>query len=438
MNLDWRGLSYGYLFAMLETGRWIDGVAPCLHPESALPYDFIQKHSQQFRALPTVHHLKERFNLDWQYHWLKGFTIEEISQRIKLEKTKFDVQRTVTELQKLLTTDAQVDIQAYLKPLTVLQEGLYKSTDSKVFRLSQWGETAKYFLSGQDTVRICDYGFEHFDAITGGISLNQLIILYANTTQGKSTLARAIAANIAMQGKRALYFTMEESAKKSVIKALSTLVRVNASSIIENTLSASAYQKLCEFGHIPGDVIFVDKLESKSMAEVHKYVHQYQPDILVIDQIPLFTPNGSMKVDDVTQVSRNLKDFCQQTGLPIIALTQANRVGATAKKPTMEETMGFAYAMCQDGDVVIFLWPDEQGPGYTRKRCTFLKVRDREKGQYVDLRWDLGNGIIEEESVYLSQFAHSPINGGFNVQHNQPTQNVIVPQFQNSTFAQSI
>ena len=434
MNWDWRSLSYAYIFAILANGRWIDGAAQSLHPESQGAYNFILGHLQQYRLYPTVDHLKERFNLDWRHHYKQNISIEEISDRLKREKARYDTQATITEMQKLLTIDNDSLSPGLLaRPLLELQSKLFTISENKTFRLSEWRESYTYFATGQDAVRICNYGFPTIDQITGGISANQLIILYANTTQGKSTLARAIAANIAMQGKTVLYYTLEESGRKSVIKSLSTLVRVNATSIIDNTISADAYKKLCEFGNVPGDVIFIDRVEHKSVGELHRHAQQYKPDVVILDQIPLFTKDGSMRVDDVTQVSRNLKEFAQQSHIPTIALTQATRIGIKSKKPTMEDTMGFAYAMCQDGDVVIFLWPDEQGPQWIRKRLTFLKNRDREKNQNLDLRWDLRHGIIEEES--LSTVTPMQIQPGGFYAPAQPAA-IQIPQFTN--FAQAI
>lgn len=423
--MNWRDLSTAYLLGVVNEKRYVNGVAACLHPDSLSLYTFIYNFLQQYKTFPTLQEIKQRFNLDINIQGMPGTQLESLADRLVNEKVRYDVQGTVVQLQNLLTTADLSDVNTYLAPILNLQNQLNMRVEEKIYRLSQWREITSMFLSGQETVKVANFGFPTLDKYTGGISKNNFIILYANTTQGKSTMARAIAANVAMQNKRLLYFTLEEEGSSSVIKTLSTLARVDAKSIIENNPNPETYHKLNSFaGNIPGDVIFVQNIENKNVAEIQRYVYQYSPDIIVLDQIPLFTPDGSMKVDDVTKVSRQLKGFCQSTGIPMIALTQANRLGIKVKKPTMEDTMAFAYALCQDGDIVIFLHPDEEGFGYTRKRATLLKNRNRQRGQTIDFKWQLDDGIIEEETSSMAEFQSQTVSSYY--QQNQ----IVNPAFQ--------
>lgn len=411
---DWRDISYDYLVRTLENGAFTDALVNLLHPDCLVVCQFIADYVFRFGASPSPTHLRERFNVDLNRANTRHISDNEIKHLLLVEKTRFSVQGVIGELQSILTDRSRSSKPAdFLEPLSKLRQQIEQHTEEKVYRLSDFGEALSFYMTGKGNTRVADYGFKSFDSITGGVSAGQFIVLFANTSEGKSTLARTIAGNMAMQGKRVLYVSLEESGRKSVVKTLSTILQTSAGDIITNKLSVEAHRKLCGFGGVPGDVIFIDDVQSRTTDELKRLVDRYGAEVLILDQIPLFTPGYSNKWEDVGEVSRRLKSLAQSYPIPVIGLTQATRKAKSQRVPTIEDAMAFAYALGQDADVLIFLHPDEKYPEYVCKRCTFLKVRDFERGQTVELMWKISQGIIYEMEGQPARFVTDNVSSEF-------------------------
>jgi len=393
--VNWELLSYAYLFSVIKNKKFDDTVATTLHPNALIPYQHMLEVLQHYKQFPTPEHLKMRFGLD-PYSCSVPFSQMEIVDRLYLEKTKHEMNNGLLQIQQLLTNpDAKVS--DFTSVINTLQGKVYESRKAEVFRLSEWREHLNYYLS-EDHKPVANYGLPSLDRYTGGIKPGDFILIFANTTEGKSTLSRFIAGSVASQGKKVLYFTLEESGRKSVLKTFSTLYQESYTLIRDKRLVHSDINRFNRHPDITGEVFFLDTVESRTIGEIAKRAQQFEPDVIILDQIPLFTPSGDPDWKIITMVSRQLKSYTQDTKIPIIGLTQAK---ATTRKqnPSLEDSIGYAYSQAQDADVCFFLFPDEPGPGYTRKRVQILKNRDYKRNQIIDLIWDLDHGIIKEETI---------------------------------------
>src|SRR5690606_2439183 len=117
--------------------RFINGIDHQLHPEAKPVLNFITSFLQHYGSYPSYEHLRERFNLHYQYHATPHLGIGELADRIRLEKAKADCQRAIVEVQKYLTTE-DVSIGELLKPLIKLQNDLFNSQESEIVRLSEY------------------------------------------------------------------------------------------------------------------------------------------------------------------------------------------------------------------------------------------------------------------------------------------------------------
>lgn len=418
---DWKQLSIAYTFYVIEHGTFINGLEHFLQPETKQYYNYLVETVQRYGHLPTMEHMREGFNLHYSMSAMPHLTADELADRIKLGKTQFDALFTIGEVQKLLAKENATP-DDFLKPLLKFQDDLFASQVADIHWLTDFASIMQYYReSGGD--HICNYGSEKLDLYTGGLNKGDFVIMYGNTGQGKSTLARFYAGNIAMQGKRVLYLTLEEPGRKSVLKTISTQIQTNFHNMMKPDYPVHVYEKLLGFKP-QGNIAFVDKLDTGSIAELAKHVHQVRPDVIFIDQIPhLIRDNKSALHEAITRKSNELRGYCQSTGIPGVALTQANKAGMKANV-SLEESMGYAYSQARDASSILFLHQDETGPGYTRKRVTLLKNRDNQAHQSIDYKWEIGSGVIEEEVVTMEYYQ----NGGA----------VYEPNLHNDTGAQTV
>lgn len=388
--MNWEEASVYYIFAILKEKKEFSDYRS-LHPSAFPVLSFIRNYTSKYKELPTELHLKQQFGLTCPGY----LPSQEIVDVIKTEHFKYNTLSLISELQSILTTDADRD--KIMGRVSRFQSSILPD-NSEIIKLSDANAVLSYYLSGSEGKPVCQFGYPSIDRATGGIFSQQYIIFYASTSEGKSTFARAVAGNIAAQGKTVLYITLEESAKKSVVKTLSTLNHFNSREVIRNEVSPTLYQKLYSLQPIAGDIIFVDNMENRTVSGIESLVREYKPDIIFLDQIPLFTPKFDQDWKVVSNVSRSLKNYCQISKIPMVALTQQTRKGN--KSSSEMDDMAFAYAMAQDGDTVLHLGPTKMEGDLHTKTITLKKVRDDERGDQIEFGWELKHGIIMEKNDY--------------------------------------
>lgn len=398
---SWEQLSLGYIFATLSEGRFITGADANLFPGYRYIWEFILNHYQNYKTFPGVNHLRERFNIHVEYNTLPGYGLEELSDRIRLERVRDIAETTQIEIQKVLTNESATEADI-IKVLGDYQQNLSGTLQSEVVWWSQFGQIIQqYIASGNQPV--AKYGIDSLDRYTDGIHEGDYVVLYGPTNQGKSTTARYIAGNIQAQGKKVLYFTLEESSRKSVLKTLSTQIHTHFKKLKKATYDEVTYNNMLSIDKT-GDIAFVDRLPSKSISEIAQYIFQIQPDVVIIDQLPHLIKHSKGAIwEETLKLSSDLRQFFQNNRIPCIVLAQANRSGKK-KNITPEETIALSYAIIQDASTAIFIFPDDEDYP-KRKRIKIVKNRDDEVGQEIDLYWDLDNGKIEEEVVSMDKYS---------------------------------
>lgn len=398
--MDWLKASYGYCFAVCREKELVRGIEKCLHDDALEVYRLIEKTHQKYGKYPSVKKLEEYFNLK-QKMYCPDYNLQELADAVKSTYSKDRVTDAVRSLQKILVQKNDVKATKILERINQLQDELQPTASSEGHRLSEIREVIKRHYHN-DSALVCDFGFKRLDEYTGGIRENQYIIIYANTSEGKSTIARAIAANIAMQGKTALYITLEEGSEASIIKAHSTISHFSPNRVREKNLKVEEQRrikKVCK--QMKGDVIFYDSLDSYTTSELVRLCNQWNPDVLFVDQISHFSETGDPDWQQVTKTSKLLQKFAQRH-IPTIALAQATR--KTKKgKPTLEESIGLAYSIVQDAHIAIFLHPTDYDGDAEIKRCTILKDRDNMRNQSFELIWKPGKGVIRDTGCNLER-----------------------------------
>jgi len=397
MNLDWKRLSYAYCFLLVDQKIFSELALRCLHPQVHPVYHYIQQTQEQYKVFPTAEHLAAQFGLIPEHCRLEGWVEPDLADRLRSEQIRWDTLQLIANLQKVLSSNTKdLDTERILSDVSTFQEQFYAVTPTETVALSDAKKVVDEYLSA-DNPAVALYGYPTLDKVLGGIQQQQLIVVYANTSEGKSTLVRAISANIAQQGKKVLFFTLEESSRKSALQTFANILHFDTKAVVNKTIDPIKLREMDQYTRVAGDVIFVDKVNSKTIGEIARHVQRFQPDVIVLDQITLFTEEGDADWKAVTAVSKKLKGYCQHSRIPMIALTQATR---KKSKVSLEDNMAYAYAIAQDADVVIYLYPDEPANGYVRKKIKVLKNRPGERGLELNMAWQLSNGIIQEESEF--------------------------------------
>lgn len=250
--------------------------------------------------------------------------------------------------------------------------------------------------SGQSKAGISS-GFGALDTMLTGLNPSDLIILAARPAMGKTSFALNIATKAAKtSGKQIAIFSLEMSAQQLVERMLSTECGIPSTKLHVGNIVREEWALLAQGAQdLAKTNIFIDDMPNLSIAEMKAKLRRL-PDLglVVIDYLQLMTTGrkDGNRVQEISEITRNMKIMAKELDVPIIALSQLAR-GPDARqdhRPVLSD-LRESGSIEQDSDIVMFLYrdeyynPEEATPGVAE--CIISKNRHGEVGT-VELGWD--------------------------------------------------
>jgi replicative DNA helicase len=212
-------------------------------------------------------------------------------------------------------------------------------------------------------------GFADLDKLTaGGFQRSDLIILAARPSMGKTSLGLGIAANAALKFKAAsAIFSLEMSAGQLAARLLSTESGIETTRLRSGHLTDAESRKL---GHALGILaetqIYVDDTPGISVTSLRaktRRLHAEVPlDLVIVDHLQLMTSGGSgqNRVQEMSEISRQLKGLARELHVPVLALSQLSRaVEQRSPKIPILSDLRESGSIEQDADLVMFIYRDD-------------------------------------------------------------------------------
>ncbi|KAB8122081.1 MAG: replicative DNA helicase [Candidatus Phytoplasma cynodontis] len=215
-------------------------------------------------------------------------------------------------------------------------------------------------------------GYENLDEITLGFKPEELIILAARPSMGKSSFMMNIAVNIAQKNKNSkasvAIFSLEMSNEQLGTRMLSFISEIPHKNIQLgilsekqiNLLNASIYQ-LETLNIYFDDTTTVNILDI--ISQCRKLKNQNKLDIVIIDYLQLIKkPSKSNshffnRQEEVSDISKSLKQMARELKVPVIALSQLSReVEKREDKRPILSDLRDSGSIEQDADIVMFLY----------------------------------------------------------------------------------
>lgn len=229
-------------------------------------------------------------------------------------------------------------------------------------------------------------GFQKLDDITGGLEGGDVIVIGARPAVGKSAFISQISLFKVKQGLRVGFFNLEMSDKQVYERLLSSesgigLTRIRrAKSFIGNEKERfeSANKSL-------SDAELYIRSGSVSVSEIRNECRHLGLNCIIIDYIQLLKPDAryQSRASEVGAISKAIKALAMELNIPILALSQLNRVSEMRenKEPTMGE-LREAGDIEQDASIIILMWNTDT-EDKTRKGLKVDKNRQGELGKIV-------------------------------------------------------
>lgn len=210
-------------------------------------------------------------------------------------------------------------------------------------------------------------GFRGFDKATSGLGAGDLMILAARPSMGKTTLAMNIAEHVAFERKQGVaVFSMEMSAEQLGFRVISSRSGVALGSLRSGDLNDTEMDALTwTIGRLRDAPLFIDETGGLSpmdlRAKARRLKMRENIQLLVVDYIQLMQVpgKGDNRVQEISEISRQLKALAKELSIPIIALSQLNRgvEQRDNKRPRMSD-LRESGGIEQDADLVVFIYRD--------------------------------------------------------------------------------
>ncbi len=211
-------------------------------------------------------------------------------------------------------------------------------------------------------------GFHEFDTQTAGLQPSDLIIIAARPSMGKSAFMTCIAEHVGMVAKMPVaIFSLEMSKEQLIQRMLCSCAKVNAHKVRTGFLAqsdwpalTSAAARLSEAPIYIDDTPGISVLELKAKARRMKA--QFDIKILILDYLQLMQgkPGSESRQQEISDISRSLKELARELHVPVIAISQLSRAveSRSDHRPQLSD-LRESGAIEQDADVVVLLLREE-------------------------------------------------------------------------------
>src|SRR5512133_866838 len=212
-------------------------------------------------------------------------------------------------------------------------------------------------------------GFRDLDRLTSGFQPGNLVIVAARPSMGKSALGLCVAANLALRHEIPVaLFTLEMSKAEVTQRLLCSEAKVESQRLRTGKLAQDDWPRLVAAGDkLMKAPIYVDDTGSITMMEIRSKARRLktrEPNLglIIVDYLQLMTSGTSAenRVQEVSQISRNLKVLARDLDVPILAMSQLSRAVEQRhdKRPILSD-LRESGSIEQDADLVMFVYRDE-------------------------------------------------------------------------------
>ncbi len=212
-------------------------------------------------------------------------------------------------------------------------------------------------------------GFQYLDELTAGLQPSDLVILAARPAMGKTTLALNVATHAALRhGRRVGVFSLEMSHQQLFFRVLCSEARVDAHRLRTGRIGGEEWQRISRaFGQLSDSPIYIDDTAGLGIMEMRAKARRLKLekglDLLVIDYLQLMRGRGAYdsRQQEISDISRSLKEMAKELAIPILALSQLSRAPEQRtgdRRPQLSD-LRESGAIEQDADVVLFLFREE-------------------------------------------------------------------------------
>ncbi len=310
-------------------------------------------------------------------------------------------------VESAMDTSDEVDPKAQIEQAEV---ALYKvaeeggeqgSTKSFLQAATEAVKNAERALNSGGHVSGITTGLDSLNAKMGGLHRSDLIILAGRPGMGKTSLATNIAFNAAQRlmrdkadgigpdkslGAGTAFFSLEMSADQLATRVLAETSGISGESLRMGKISQHDFRNLAraaaELEQLP---LYIDDTPGLTIAALRtrarRLKRQRGIDLIIVDYLQLLSGSGrsseANRVQEISEISRGLKQLAKELHVPVIALSQLSRqVEQRENKRPVLSDLRESGSIEQDADLVLFVYREEYYTNFSKPKEASLEAGD--------------------------------------------------------------
>ena len=335
--------------------------------------------------------------------------ISNVDSYIKIVKEKYQTRRLIEAARQTLEQavsepDADMLLESAEQKLYDIRGGQDKSGVKSIRESILEVIDTMQKLSGADRSKYAGIptGFNYLDTVLTGLGRSDLIILAARPGMGKTSFALNIATNVARQQKvPTIIFSLEMTCEQLTDRILSSVAGIDSQAFRTGRLNNSDWNDFATATSLLYNVpIYMDDSSGISVPEIKAKIRQINQDpkrepigLVIIDYLQLMqsAKRTESRVQEISDITRNLKIMAKELNVPVVCLSQLSRgpESRSDKRPMLSD-LRESGAIEQDADIVMFLYRDDyyndDSENHNLAECIIAKNRHGET-RTVELQW---------------------------------------------------
>jgi replicative DNA helicase len=294
-------------------------------------------------------------------------------EEIKAYSNKRSLITLATEIKKLTIEENLETEQVMDRVEQKLYEITQNSTgndfkDSKKITVDMLNEIERLKELGNTKLIGVDTGFRNLNDKTSGFGKGDLVIIAARPAMGKTALVLNMALKALERGEGVAFFSLEMPAEQLMLRMLSAKTSIPLQALRVGNLTDDEWSRLSSaVDDMSQRKLFVDDGGYATIHHVRSQLRKLKtqhPEITmaIIDYLQLMSGDSkggsfSGRQQEISEISRGLKQLARELEIPIIALSQLNRsLESRENKRPMLSDLRESGAIEQDADIILFVY----------------------------------------------------------------------------------
>lgn len=274
-----------------------------------------------------------------------------------------------------------------------------------VHRASESASKVMASIESGEKPKMISTGFESIDKYAKGFYGGNFIILGARPGVGKTCLGMAMAQRVASVGGSVAYFSLEMKASELSERLLASLACVSLTKIRERSVCNDEKVALSRAQQVLDDcdLQFIDDstLSMLGLASRARTMAKQNLKLVVVDYLQLMNlgSRAENRREEISEMSRRLKSLAMELDVPIVALSQLNRLSTFDGGKVDISQLKESGSLEQDADMVMLMdWPKKDGDGFGATKTVEVSIAKNRHGPMgkVDLFWQPAYQKYEE------------------------------------------